>query len=170
MVAPVEKIVTAPVLRTLPRRSLKPGRIVIVYAVFGLHPPRGRIDTSRQLQSTRGSPSRGEIRNIPLSDCAPVGLSLTVSSKRKTTSRGVTPVRPLSGAMFTISGASVSTGPPGGTPGDAHAARATAAYDKRASLTIRTASSHAPSDARAVTSTHFASAVRRRRRELGRAR
>ena len=36
IVDPVEKTVTAPVFLTLPRRSLIPGNIVIVYGVFSV--------------------------------------------------------------------------------------------------------------------------------------
>ena len=106
IVAPVENIVTAPVFLVLPRRSLSPGSIVIVYAVFFLHPRRGRTEISSRCQSTRGSPSLGEMRKSPSSDAAPEGRSLTTSSKRKITSFGVVPVFALSGATFTICGAS----------------------------------------------------------------
>ncbi len=126
MELPVANIVTAPVFLVLPRRSLSPGRSVIVYATFFFHPRLGRTEISSRCQSTRGSPSRGEIRNRPASDVAPEGRSFTTSLKRKITSRGVVPTLPLSGTIFTICGASVSTGPPGGIPGDAHAARRTA--------------------------------------------
>ena len=124
MSVPVEKIVTAPVFRTLPRRSLIPGSIVIVYAVFARHPRRGRTATSDLCQSTFGSPSRGEMRKSAWRFGAPAGRSLTTSSNRKITSFGLTPTWPLSGAIATILGAAVSTGPPGGTPGEAHAATA----------------------------------------------
>lgn len=70
---------------------------------------------------------------------APDGRSLTTSSKRKITSRGVVPARPLSGTILTTCGAAVSTGPPGGTPGDAHESSNTGAASMAVISTAGTA-------------------------------
>jgi hypothetical protein len=132
--APVEKTTTAPVFRTFPRKSLMPGSMVIVYAVLGRQPRLGRTETSWRCQSTSGVPLRGEIRNNPCRDVAPDGRSLTTSSKRKIASFGFAEVAPLSGATSTSFGASVSTGPPGGTPGDAQFASVPTIIDAVATM------------------------------------
>lgn len=166
--APVEKTVVAPVLRVFPRRSLNPGRRLTVYVVFGFQPCRGCTAISLRCQSACVSPLRGEMRKSALSVGAPDGLSFTTSSNWNMISRGVTPVLPLSGAMRTIFGASVSTGPPGGVPGEAHATALPAIALSAMALRIRKATPLSALAALAALTNRPASAARPQRHSPGR--
>src|SRR5262249_4599233 len=121
-VAPVANAMVVAVLRTLPRRSARPGSIVTRYAVFARKPFRGRTVIRFRCQPTLGDPSRGEIRNsasrfVPTPD----GRSLTTSSNLNSTLLTSALVAPESGEIDTISGGVCRSGPPGGAPADAQA-------------------------------------------------
>jgi hypothetical protein len=62
-VGPVENSTVSPVFRTLPRRSARPGSIVIRYAVLGRKPLFGLTEMRLRCQDTFTSPLRGEMRN-----------------------------------------------------------------------------------------------------------
>src|SRR6202049_3558892 len=120
IVVPVEKKVDAPVLRTFPRRPARPLIMITVYGVLARHPCVGLTPIAPRCHDASGTPSRGEIKKRSLSVVTEGGRSATVSSKRKTTSFGLTPTAPESGMIATSWGGVTSIGPPGGMPGEAH--------------------------------------------------
>src|SRR3954471_17862921 len=134
-VGPVEKKVDAPVFRTLPRMSDNPFSMITVYAVLARHPCSGLTAMTSRCHDARATPSRGDMRNRSPSVVDPVGRSETTSSKRNSTSLGLTPTLPESGTILTICGAATSGGPPGGMPGDAHPSpSSTTAVSRRKAL------------------------------------
>src|SRR3984893_3598083 len=135
IVVPVAKQVDAPVLRTFPRRSVRPLIMITVYGVLSRHPCVGLTPISPRCHDASGTPLRGEIRKRSLSVVTEGGRSATVSSKRKITSLGLTPTLPESGMLATSWGGVASMAPPGGMPGEAHPAPSSAtAISRRKAL------------------------------------
>src|SRR5512133_166806 len=93
--------------------------IVSEYAVLSRKPLRGRTVIASRRHCTRAAPSDGDSTTTLLRS-PPRDRSLITSLNRTVTLRSFTFRAPESGVTFTMTGACLSTGPPGGAPGEAH--------------------------------------------------